>query len=133
MCGRALEMAKGTKDPSTADRVAKVCCILLTGDKERLDSILALARAGVEYGKGHRFFPYYQLALGLAEYRCGLFADADKTLAAAHASGKQHSQIDGTASCFRAMALFRLGQVDDARNLLAEAEKRMRPPPSVLS
>jgi serine/threonine protein kinase/tetratricopeptide (TPR) repeat protein len=130
MCARALELAKGTKDPSTADRVAKACCILPTTEKARLDSILALARAGVEHGKGHQYLAYYQMALGMAEYRSGLFAEAEKTLAAAHAAGKQNSQIDGTASCFRAMALFRLGQVDDARKLLAEAEQRMRPRPS---
>ncbi len=129
MCARALELAKGTKDPSTADRVAKACCILPTTEKARLGSILALARAGVEHGKGHQYLAYYQMALGMAEYRSGLFAEAEKTQAAAHAAGKQNSQIDGTASCFRAMALFRLGQVDDARKLLAEAEQRMRPRP----
>src|SRR5262249_50927582 len=72
-CRRALDFATGTSDPPTAERMAKICCLRPTQDKTRLGSALALARKAVDRGKNHHWLPWFQLALGMAEYRSGHF------------------------------------------------------------
>ena len=75
------------------------------------------------------FWPYFQMALGMAEYRGGHFAEADKALAAAMAEAKGNTGITGTGSFYRAMSLFRQGKWDGARQLAIGAATEMKPLP----
>ena len=53
-----------------------------------------------------RDLPWYQLCLGLAEYRNGQYAAAERTLTLAEQMAPQQHEIPGIARLFRAMSLF---------------------------
>lgn len=68
-------------------------------------------------------------ALGMAEYRAGDAAAAEKTLLAAAAkAGGTNPYVTGTAAFFRAMCLFRQGKQAEARKLVAETAANLKPP-----
>ena len=69
------------------------------------------------------------MALGMAEYRSGHFAEADAALIAAATGGKDNPRVVGTSAFYRAMGLFRQGKTDLARQLATEAAAKMRPLP----
>jgi hypothetical protein len=128
-CRRGLDLAKGTSIPETADRVAKACCVVPMTDKVQLEAVLALARKAAQLGKDKPNHPYFQMVLGMAEYRSGHFAEADKTLAAAMAAGRDNPHVAGTSAFFRAMSLFRQGKQAEARQLASAAVAKMKPLP----
>jgi eukaryotic-like serine/threonine-protein kinase len=99
VCDRALSLARETEDLVIAERVAKVCS-LRPGGKMRQDAALALGRQAVEQGKGQSYFKNFLLALGMAEYRAGHFADAVKTL---DLGPQTTSYVSVTADFYRAM------------------------------
>ncbi len=129
-CRRALELAAGTDDPSTADRAAKGCCLLPSSDPKLLENALALARRAVDLGKQHQYLPYYQLALGMAEYRSGSYPAADEALTASELAGKDNRHVRDTARFFHAMSLFQQGKASEARRLLAKAAAETKPLPA---
>jgi tetratricopeptide (TPR) repeat protein len=126
---RALAAAKSTNDASTADRTAKACCLVPSKDKPQLETVMALARQAVQQGKGSPLFPYFQMALGMAEYRSGHFAEADAALLGSATSGKDNYHVAGTSAFFRAMSLFQQGKKDEARQLALAAAAKMKPLP----
>jgi hypothetical protein len=128
-CGHALELAKDSNDPITTERVAKACNLRPTGDASRLAASLLLARKAVERGKSHQALPWFQVALGMAEYRSGHLAEADAALSAAIAGGKGNAHITGTGAFYLAMSLFRQGKPDEARQLANAAAAKMKPLP----
>jgi WD40 repeat protein len=128
-CRRALDFATGTFDPPTAERTAKICCLRPTQDKTRLRSALALAREAVDLGNNHDWLPWFQMALGMAEYRRGHFAEADAALFAAATGGKHNPSVVGTSAFYRAMSLFRQGKEKEALRLTSEAASQMKPLP----
>jgi eukaryotic-like serine/threonine-protein kinase len=125
MCGRALESAKGTSDPTTALTVARVCCLGPSPDKARQEAALALARKAVELDETN---PFCRLTLGIAEYRSGHFKEADAALLAATTGAKNDQHVAGPSAFFRAMSLFRQGKPDEARKLATEAAQMARLP-----
>jgi tetratricopeptide (TPR) repeat protein len=128
-CERALSLARDTKIALVADKVAKICSLRPSNDKRRRAALL-LARRAVELGKGDQFFlPYFQLTLGMAEYRSGNFDKADAALLAAMESGKDNPHIAGTSAFYRALSLFRQGKSDAARQLATQAAAKMKPLP----
>jgi hypothetical protein len=130
-CRRGLALAKNTTVPETADRVAKACCVLPSTDKAQHEAALALARKAVQFGKDsyNPNLPWFQVALGMAEYRGGHFADADAALIAAASGAKDNPQLAGTSAFYRAMSLFRQGKENEARKLATEAAAKMKPSP----
>jgi tetratricopeptide (TPR) repeat protein len=127
-CERGLSLARDTKSAMLADRVAKMCSLRPSNDK-RCRAALLLARRAVELGKGHRYLGFFQMALGMAEYRSGHFAEADAALLAAMEAGKYSPQILGPSAFYRALSLFRQGKPDEARQLATQAAAKMKPPP----
>ena len=126
-CRRMLELAAGTTDASTADRAAKAYCLRPSSDPQLLESALTLAQHAVDLGKDN---PWYQMGLGMAEYRHGNFPAADQALSAAEkTAGKDNRWVQGTARLFHAMSLFRQGKEAEARQLIAEAEAQLKPLP----
>src|SRR5262249_26934213 len=74
-CERGLSLARDTKSVKTLERVAKLCSLRPSNDNRRRTALL-LARRAVELGKGDHYLmlAWFQLALGMAEYRSGHFA-----------------------------------------------------------
>jgi len=127
---RGLELAKNTSDPPTADRVAKAGCILPSTDKAQIEAVLALARKAVDLGgKDHPYLPYFQMGLGMAEYRSGHFVEADAAFLAAAQRGKDNPHVAGTSAFYRATCLFRQDKEAEARMLAIEAAAKMKPLP----
>ena len=122
-CHRLLKFAQGTQVLSTAERAAKACLLLPTTDPTVLEPAHALARRAVDLGAEDPFFGWYNLALGMAEYRLGNYHAADKALQAAD----QTAPIN--AGFFRAMSLYRQGQAAEARRLFRAAADQMKPLP----
>jgi tetratricopeptide (TPR) repeat protein len=128
---RLLQQAEATDLASTASRAAKAACLRPSTDATLLAKALNLAQRAVELGEGNPNLPWYQLSLGLAEYRNGQYAAAEGALAVADqtAGGDGKHEIQGTARLFRAMSLFRQGKPEGARKLFNQAEAQLPPLP----
>jgi hypothetical protein len=94
-----------------------------------MGSALALARKAVDLGKNHNWLPWFQMALGMAEYRNGHFAEADAALIAAATGGKDNPRVVGTSAFYRARSLFRQGKKKEALQLTIGAASQMKPLP----
>jgi WD40 repeat protein/tetratricopeptide (TPR) repeat protein len=131
-CRRAIEAARGTNEPKTADRTAKAYCMRPSNDKAHLDAALALARRAVTLGKDNELLPWFQMGVGMAEFRSGNDAAADEALRAAADAAKANSNyyISDTTAFYRAMILFRQGKPAEARRIATEAASRMKPLPA---
>ena len=115
--------------PATAERAAKAYCLRPSTDAALLAKALNLAQRAVELGKSNPDLPWYQLALGLAEYRNGQYAAAERTLTVAEQTAGEEHEIPGIARLFRAMSLFRQDKPEEARKLFSQAEAQMPPLP----
>jgi hypothetical protein len=83
----------------------------------------------VELGKGSSALPWYQLTLGLAEYRNGQYSAAERSLTIAEQTVGDHDDIQGIAHMFHAMTIFRQGRVEEARKLFSQAAAQVPPLP----
>jgi tetratricopeptide (TPR) repeat protein len=128
-CERSLALAKDTNDLQVANRVGKICSLRPANDR-RHEAALVLARRAVDRGQGHSSLPYFQMDLGMAEYRSGHFVAADAALAAAMDMGAGYPGVAGTSAFYRAMILFRQGKPDEARALASAAAAKMKPLPA---
>jgi len=134
---RLVQQAEGTDLARTAERAAKVACLRPSTNAAMLTNVLNLAQRAVKLGKNDQYLPFYQLALGLAEYRNGQFAAAEQTMIVAErAIGDHHAlsidnrnEIQGTARLFRAMSLSKQAKLGEARKLFSQAEAQMPPLP----
>ena len=135
---RVLANAARAEDAGTAERAAQVCSLLPSAGKAELDASIVLARRAVDLGKDGEWLDFYLMALGMAEYRGGHFAEAEVSLTAAMDRAKVHPHdevkmtdlVAGTSAFYRAMSLFRRGRSDEARKLATEAAATMRPFPA---
>jgi serine/threonine protein kinase len=128
-CALALEFAKDTTDPRTADRLSKISWLRPTQDQALQQSSLALARKAVDLGQDDPFLAWFQMGLGMAEYRTGHFAEADAALLAAANATKDNPHVPATCEFYRAMSLFSQGKEVEARLLATETVSKMRPLP----
>ncbi len=83
----------------------------------------------MELGKADLLRPWFQMSLGMAEYRNSQYAAADATLAAAEQTTRS-PLVENTSQLYRLMSLFKQGRQDDARKQLGEVEARMPPLPA---
>jgi hypothetical protein len=70
------------------------------------------------------------MALGMAEYRSGHFAQADAALSAARKGVNDNPHVAGTSAFYRAMCLFRQGKEELARKLATAAAATIKPLPN---
>jgi hypothetical protein len=134
---RVVQRAQGATDAGTAEKAAKGACLRPSTNAALLANVLNLAQRAVELGKTESWLPWYQLGLGLAEYRNGQYAAAERTLTdVGEAVGEHHDlpvdwqhEIQGTARLYRAMSLFRQNKAEEARKLLSQTEAQMPPLP----
>jgi tetratricopeptide (TPR) repeat protein/tRNA A-37 threonylcarbamoyl transferase component Bud32 len=128
-CDQALRFLRDTRDPTTAERVAKICSLRQADDKTH-EAALVLARRAVELRKGHPVLDWFQMALGMAEYRSRHYAAADAALLAASQLGNKNYHVSVTTAFYRAMSLFRQGKNEEASKVASEAVTRMKPLPA---
>jgi WD40 repeat protein/tetratricopeptide (TPR) repeat protein len=127
---RILAFAKGTKEPTTAERAAKACSTMPYSDKGELDAALVLARTALKLDHSDEWEAWGLLALGMAEYRSGDYPAAEKTLLAATEAGSNNTYVPGISAFYRAMSLARLGKADEARKVAIAATTNMKPLPA---
>jgi tetratricopeptide (TPR) repeat protein len=134
-CRRMLQWAANANTPEDAERIAKLICLRPIADASMQQAALVLARRAVELGRDNeRHLPWFQLGLGMAEYRSGHYSAADEALATAAktapATGSRRPFVEGTASFYRAMSLFKRGRQAEARELFKANESEMKPLPA---
>jgi WD40 repeat protein/serine/threonine protein kinase/tetratricopeptide (TPR) repeat protein len=126
-CEKALAFAKDTKFANLARWTAEMCS-LRPADAKRHEAALVLARRAAKLAEGgpNLAFP---LALGMAEYRTGHFAEADAALTTVMTRAKDYPDILVPSAYYRAMSLFQQGKPEEARKLATEAARQMKPLP----
>jgi len=122
---RLVQQAEGTDQVDKAERAAKAACLRPSTDGALFAKALNLAQRAVELSKGRSALPSSQLTLGLAEYRSGQYAAAERSIAVAEQTVGDHDEIQGTAHMFLAMTLLRQDRVEEARKLFSQAEAQM--------
>ena len=135
IAARLLKAAADASNAHVANCVAKLACLRLSPDPQTREAALVLARRAVELGRKDSLLPWFQLSLGMAEYRQGHGAEAGEPLLAAdkgaeHSSRSHRPFIQGTARFYRAMSLYQQGNPTEARQLFSEAAAAMKPVPS---
>ena len=133
-CRRVLQQAKHTEQATQADEAARSYSLIPSSDAQLLDAALVLARRAVSLGQGEPGFAWYQMGLGMAEYRSGDYVTAEKTLIAAEENYLEVIPastpiIQTIARFYRAMSIFRQGNVAESRQVFANSEARMKPVP----
>ena len=134
-CRRMLQWAADHEGPEPADRAGKITNLRPSADPQMRQAALAFARRAVELGRTNSSLPWFQMGLGMAEYRSGHYPAADEALAAAARATQKwdpagRARIQGTAEFYRAMSLFRQGKAAEARQLFTETEATMKPLPA---
>jgi tetratricopeptide (TPR) repeat protein len=124
-----IQIAAGTHEAGLAQGAAKLCCLRPSTNAFLLAKALELARLGVEIKKGAPGLPWYQMALGLAEFRSGQYAEAEQTLAVADQNAGKFTDIPAPCRFFRALSLYQIGRTNEARELFSQAEAQMPPLP----
>jgi serine/threonine protein kinase/tetratricopeptide (TPR) repeat protein len=126
---RLVYAAKGTDKAGLADKFAKVYCLRPSTNAVLLAEVLDLERREVALGQNDWYLPFYEMGLGLAEYRNGQYAAAASNLAVAEQTAGVRVGIRGTAPLVRAMSLFRQDKVAEARVVFRQAEAQTPPFP----
>ena len=124
-----VEWAADTGDASPAQSAAKAYCLKPSTNAMLLAQALKIAQRGAEFRKDTPALTWYQLSLGMVQYRLGNYAEADNTLALAAQNAGKYQDVPPTASFFRAMSLFQQGRKDEARRLFTQTEAQMIPYP----
>ena len=129
-----LSETSGIRRANDAERAAKAICLRPLADPKIREAVLALARKGVELGRGQSDEPWFQLALGMAEYRAGNYRAAANALATVPSGiikdTWRPNLVTVTADFYLAMSLFQAGDQVEAGELLSAAESKMAPLPS---
>jgi tetratricopeptide (TPR) repeat protein len=118
-CAQMLARFGQSEDAAICERMAKVC-LILPAEGIDLEAVGRIADRALSRGKGNAFFPYFEFAKGLSEYRLGHFVEAvewmRKTLATPGADFR-----DAEACLVLAMALQRSGHDAESRSSLGKA------------
>ena len=128
-CRRLIKQAEGTDQAYFADAAAKAFCLRPSTNSALLAKALSLAQRATELGKTNSWSSFYQLGLGMAEYRNGQYAEAQRSLTAARQTYDNFGEIRGTVLLYNAMSVFRQNKIEEAQMLFKQAEAEMVPPP----
>ena len=120
LCRGILKSCAETNNPFIADPAARAC-LLVPSTEVDIQLAGRLADRAVTLGaKDDGAMPFFQVSKALAEYRLGHFANAvewaNRTLGASRVSAHGH------ACAVIAMAQWRLGEKEAARDMLAKGE-----------
>jgi len=111
-----LDRFGDTTDLAVAERTARAC-LLLPASGDDLDRAAALADRAAAAGPTHGYYGYFMATKGLADYRRGRF---DAAIDALHQAGEKAAWMPVTRPVL-AMALYRSGRTQEAREALAAA------------
>ena len=121
-CRDMLKRFEGTTDRPTADRIARACLFVANSGVD-IAIPAQLADRAVSGGE-HRWMVHFQITKGLAEYRSGRYEGAlgwlRRSADATRGTPLGHAFVE--AALGMGMAQCRLGQLEEARRYLAEAE-----------
>jgi serine/threonine protein kinase/tetratricopeptide (TPR) repeat protein len=114
---RIVERLVNTQHPGSAEQSAKSAVVIPGADNEVLEKAAVLARRALDAGKESTLLPYFQMCVGMVEYRRGNYAEAESHLAAVH-----FGVINGlgTTQFYRAMIAVKQSRMEDARRLFDE-------------
>jgi tetratricopeptide (TPR) repeat protein len=120
---QVIKQFGSTQDPMIAERMVKTCLILpCTGPA--LDAFGKMAETSVTRGKDQPYFPYFEFAKALAEYRSGHFDQAvEWSQKVLEAQGQ--ALRDAQAYSVLAMAQQRLNESEAAKAALAKATEHV--------
>jgi tetratricopeptide (TPR) repeat protein len=124
-CRRLLDRSGPTTDPILAERTAKACLLLPLGGPEQ-DAACDLADRAVALAQDHWVVPWAEATRALAAYRREHFADAVAWADRCLARGPGDWNRELPAHLIRALALSRLGRLDEARAARAKASDLYR-------
>ncbi|MES2924009.1 MAG: tetratricopeptide repeat protein [Verrucomicrobiota bacterium] len=136
-CQRLIEQAEQKPADVGTERAVKALCLSASPDPALLARALSLARHAADLVANKQQRGWYQLTLGMAEYRSGNDEAAERAMLSSEESAELSSNgnsfyracIEGTARLFRAMIRFRQGKPADAQKLFTETEAQMIPLP----
>ena len=123
-CAEMLKAAADETDRESAEFVAWLVSLRPVTGAELQTNLLALATNGVQSGKDKT-----KLALGMAEFRNGLYPAAEQHLSEAEQAFPNNRDLLTAARLYRAMTVFRENHRDEARKILNAAQAQMRPLP----
>jgi tetratricopeptide (TPR) repeat protein len=132
-CQRALILAASTGSAPDADRAVKIYCLRPSSDPQLIETALTLAQRAANVSQESPNLAWYQMTLGMAEYRHENYLAADQALEAAiqaSAGSSSPTHVYAMAGLFRAMSLLRLDKADDARRWFSLAAAKMKPMPA---
>jgi hypothetical protein len=121
ICREMLQRFGNTEQPQTAECTTKAC-LLLPGalSDAAFDRVQKLAERAVTGTEKERYYRFFALAKGLADYRAGRDAQANEWIE--RFGPTAHGQHwDATGFALLAMASHRLGRAEEAKAALAEA------------
>jgi serine/threonine-protein kinase len=124
-CRRMLDRFGATTDPIIAERTGKACLLLPLGGPEQ-EAACDLADRAAALAWGHWVEPWAEATRALAAYRREHFADAVVWADRCLARGPRDWNRELPAHLVRAMALSRLGRVDEAGAALVSASDLYR-------
>lgn len=121
-CREMLGRFGQTQQAELAARAAGICALApdAIGDPE---GVARWAERAVTDGKTHRYYPYFVLTRGLAEYRAGRLAAAAESLKhlSPRVGGSPFAHFDATTFAVLALVDHRLGRDAEARAAAANA------------
>jgi tetratricopeptide (TPR) repeat protein len=133
---QAIRLAGLSDDAYACDRAAKLFCIHASSDTNLLAKALQLAYRAVDVAKTDVNLPGFKFGAGLAEYRNGHYAQAEKALLEAEtACGERKSGfriVRASAQLFRAMTLVALNRQEEGQLCFGKAQSGMPPLPADL-
>jgi len=114
---RDIMIFRGTTDPIIAEKVAKTCLILPDSGAD-LKAVSQIAETPLTNGSG-KSMPWCQFSSGLAEYRQGHPANAERRMREVLDHPPRHPERDVEAFMVLAMAQWQMDQAAKARATLA--------------
>lgn len=117
-------------DSYGAEAASKAYCLRPSTNLDLLAQVLDLARHGVELRERTPTMGWFQLSLGMAQFRNGDLAGAEKTLAAAAQNAGKEPDLLETANYFRAMDMFQQGRTNEASQVFGQTESQMPAEPA---
>ncbi len=123
LCTEMIARFAGATNASTADVVSKDCLILPSSGADS-NAVAALAEIAVTRGKGEVPYTFYRCTKALSDYRQGKFQQAAARTGEILKDPFPYTQAEGSAVL--AMAQFRLGHTEEARDALLKLETVVR-------
>ena len=126
-CRRVLAQAATNQSAVDLERAAKAYLVRPGADPDLLDQAIVMAEKAWDLGQGSSNHSWFEMSLGLAQYRKGDLEATLETLA--QVSPTSESNVQGPCLLLQAMALHRLGRLEEARKQFKAAEPFMMPAP----